>query len=141
MKSLIYFVALVALAAGLSLPLPPRFPYASVNAVSYNIPSSLGVLVNVASVPTTWTLPLTYVNGGNVSIGEMIWIRNAGSGVVTFTATSPETIDGGSAGTVNPGSSIQMIAGDTGVWYVLSTSVCLFLAVSDAPHPAGLTGC
>lgn len=135
-------VAMVAFAAGMSLPIPPRFPYTGVNSASYNVPPSLGVFVNLAASPSSWVLPLTYRNGGNVSIGQMIWIRNAGSGAVTFASTAPDTIDGGSSGTVNTGSSIQMIAGDTGVWYVLGTSVCLFMAVSDAPRPHdALMGC
>lgn len=142
MRSLACLALVITLAFGASLPLPPRFPYTSVSATSYNIPASLGVFVNVAPSPSSWVLPLTYRNGGNVSIGQMIWIRNAGSGAVTFASTAPDTIDGGSSGTVNTGSSIQMIAGDAGVWYVLGTSVCLFMAVSDAPrHDAGLMGC
>lgn len=142
MRILLCLLALAALSLGVSIPSPPRFPYTGVNSPFYNIPPSLGVFVNLASEPSSWVLPLTYRNGGNVSAGQMIWIRNAGGGAVTFASTAPDTIDGGSSGTVYTGSSIQMIAGDAGVWYVLGTSVCLFMAVSDAPRPHGaLMGC
>lgn len=120
--------ALVLIAAALAVPAvnapaPTRVPLTSTANTTYAVPTYLGVQLFTGSGASAWTLPLSYANGGDVANGQYMIIRNIGSATITASATSPDTIRGGSF-TVVANAAAEVIM-NSGVWVVLSVGSAL----------------
>ncbi len=103
-------------------PMPLRLPVASTAASTYAVPASCGIQLFTGTT-STWTLPLSYTNGGNTSTGELLWVRNAGSGSITVNPVSPDTIRGGALTVATTNMALLTLSGNQ--WVVLSTAAGL----------------
>lgn len=131
MRSLAVLIVMLAAACIVSstpasriglLPAPLRLPVASTAASTYAVPASCGIQLFTGTT-STWTLPLSYANGGNTSTGELLWIRNLGSGSITVNPVSPDTIHGGAVTVATTNMALLTLSGSE--WIVLSTSSSL----------------
>jgi hypothetical protein len=124
MRVLLGLVAVLSVAfAVVGVPLPPHYPIVSTTNTTYAVPLYLGVQVFTGSGASTWTLPLSYANGGSVINGEFIFVRNIGSATVTVGPTSPDTIHGGSVSVV--ATAAAQLVMNNGEWLILSTGTGL----------------
>jgi len=77
---------------------------------TYQVPYWLGGFAVTTPAPATWTLPLTYNNGGKVQPGEFLQIRNYGPGIITLLTTPPETIDFGPSYAIAASSIVKILS-------------------------------
>lgn len=92
-------------------PIPVHIPMQSITSpTTYQVPYWLGGYSVTVPSPATWTLPLTYSNGGRTQFGEFLQIRNYGPGVITLVATPPETIESAANYTIPVGSTVKVLS-------------------------------
>ncbi len=119
---LLGLVCLILAAPIRSLPIAPHIPTQSVTPGStYTVPDWLGAYYSTTGSTSTWTLPPTYKNGGNVSLGEFLIVRNLGSAGIVLETTSPETIEGGASYNVAAGTTAIVLSDYTN-WRVVSVT-------------------
>lgn len=123
MRTVLLLLGLACLA--LALPravIAPHIPTQSVTPGStYTVPDWLGAYYSTTGSTSTWELPPTYKNGGNVSLGELLIVRNLGSAGIVLETTSPETIEGGASYNVAAGTT-AVILSDYVDWRVVSVT-------------------
>ena len=119
----ILFVAAALAVPVVNAPAPTRVPLTSTANTTYAVPSYLGVQLFTGSGASAWTLPLSYANGGVVANGQYMIIRNIGSATITASATSPDTIRGGSF-TVVANAAAEVIM-NNGIWVILNVGSAL----------------
>lgn len=128
MKSVIVLFALVALTLarsssaylGLGAVNPPHIPTQAISPGStYTVPYYLGAFYSTTGSTSTWTLPLTYKNGGNVTNGQSLIVVNYGPASVILVTSSPETIEGGASYTIPTGVTAEILS-DYLDWQVVS---------------------
>lgn len=121
MKSVIVLIALVALTLARSnyavdklafgAVNPPHIPTQAVSPGStYNVPYYLGAFYSTTGSTSTWTLPLTYKNGGNITNGQSLIVVNFGPASVILVTSSPETIEGGASYTIPSGVTAEILS-------------------------------
>jgi len=93
------------------VPIPVHIPMAALTTTtSYVVPYWLGGFAVTTPSPATWTLPLTYNNGGKVQPGEFLQIRNYGPGTITLVTTSPETIESGPSYLISASTMVKVLS-------------------------------
>lgn len=114
-----------------------RIPVASVSPNStYEVPYWLGAFISTTNVSSSWTLPLTYKNGGKTPHGAILVVENIGTENISLLASPPETINGASSYLVLPGYTVSVLSSDD--WVIISGAVSsnndmCYLAVGMEP--------
>lgn len=111
--------------------IPEHIPTQAVTPGStYAVPYYLGAFYSTTGSTSTWTVPATYKNGGNVTNGQTLIIRNLGPAGVVLETTSPETIEGGASYTVASGTTAWILSDYTN-WRVVGTATGVLAPLTD----------